>query len=129
MPPKGRRTPELLGPDGVAGPAIDPIDEAEQASQDEPGAELAAGSQLMFDGELLQTSMTLAVVLPGDSKESYFGARAVLRCQPGEGAEDVAGRAVTIVREAVIGQMDDAIDALQEYQQQLLASGRVPSRQ
>lgn len=129
MPPpaRGRRNPALLAPDGDAGPQVapDPIDEAEQASADEPGAE---GTQppLMYDGELLQTSMTLAVVLPGDSKESYFGSRGVFRLQTGEDADDLAARAITVVRSSVLNQLDDAIDAVAEYMTQLVASGRVP---
>lgn len=127
MPPptRGRRNPALLAPDGDAGPQIDTIDEAEQAGIDEPGTE-SAQPPLMYDGELLQTSMTLAVVLPGDSKESYFGSRGVFRLQPGEDADDLAARAITVVRSSVLNQLDDAIDALAEYMTQLASSGRVP---
>lgn len=124
MPPKGRKDPSLLTPDGDAGPEIS-IEEQEESNRDEPGAEMAGGPQLMYDGELLQTSMTLAVVLPGDSKESYFGARFVGRVQPDEDAEEISARAITVVRESVIGQIDDAIDALAEYQRQLAQSGRI----
>lgn len=127
MPPpaRGRKNPTLLAPDGDAGPQIDTIEEAEQAGADEPGAELTQ-SPLMYDGELLQTSMTLAVVLPGDTKESYFGSRGVFRLQPGEDADDLAARAITVVRSSVLNQLDDAIDALAEYMAQLATSGRVP---
>ena len=132
-PPRpGRKKPELLGPDGQAGPELDivpgdSVAEAEAAAQDEPGAESAAVvPQLMYDGELLQTSMTLAVLLPGDHKESYFGARVVMRTQPFEDAESISARAITVVRESVLGQIDDAIDAIAEFQQNLANSGRLP---
>lgn len=122
MPPRGRKDPSLLTPDGEQGPEVElSTEELEENGAAEPGDIEQAGPTLMYDGELLQTSMTLAVTLPGDSKESYFGARFVGRLQEGEPDDNLAARAITMVRETVIGQIDDAVDALAEYRTQLSA--------
>ena len=80
---------------------------------------------LIYEGEILTSGVTLAVLLPGDHKESYFPAKFTGRRQPHESAEDLANRVITVVRETVLGQMDDAIDALAEYSEQLAKSGRI----
>lgn len=127
MPPRGRKDPSLIAPMGDQGPEIEvSIDEAEQSSE-EPGQEGPEQPTLMYPGELLQTSMTLAVVLPGDQKESYFGARFVGRAQEWESDQELTARAITVTRDAVLGQIDDAVDAIDVYRQQLQA--RLQGRQ
>lgn len=123
MATRGRKDPALLAPDGDQGPQIDlSPEEAEEHGGPVAGDDIEQVTPtLLYDGELLQTSMTLAVILPGDVKESYFGSRAVLRKQPGEDDDQVASRGITLVRETVISQIDDAIDALAEYQEELQA--------
>ena len=122
MPPRGRKDPSLLSPDGEQGPQIElsPEEAQDNGGMTEPG-DVENVVPLMYEGELLQTSMTLAVTLPGDHKESYFGSRFVGRLQLGELDDELVARGITVVRETCIAQIDDAIDALAEYQKQLAA--------
>jgi hypothetical protein len=126
MPPKGRKDPSLLtGPDGdiEIGPSTEEL-EADSMGGDVPQEHLV-DKTLIYDGEIAGSSMTLAVVLPGDSKESYFRGHFTGRRQPQETDEEFSGRIVTVTRELTLGQLDDAIDALAQYQQDLAASGRL----
>lgn len=112
-PPSGSQT---LSPEELEAEHADATGEPEQEGVDQ---------QLIYTGEQLTSSMTLAVLLPGDHKESYFGSKFTARLQEGEEPDELAGRVITVVRETVIGQLDDAIDAVADYQQALTKSGRL----
>lgn len=96
----------------------------EQETQQDESAE--QGPPMIYPGERLTSGMTLAVLMPGDNKESYFKSEFTGELQPDEDPEVLAARVITVVRETCIGQLDDAIDAVAEYQQQLADSGRLP---
>lgn len=127
MPPKGRKDPSLLaGPDGEISTEPSPEElEADAQGGDVP-EQMMGDHTLIYPGEIAGTSMTLAVVLPGDSKESYFRGHFTGRKQPHEDDEAFSARLVTVSRELAIGQLDDAIDSLAEYMTNLASSGRIP---
>lgn len=128
MPP-ARRTPPAADPEGVPSPEELEGQHDEQADladhvEDVPGspgaAEMSqAPETLIYEGDILTTGMTLAVLLPGDNRESYFPVKFTARRQADESGEDLASRAITVVRETVIGQIDDAVDAMAEYAEEL----------
>jgi hypothetical protein len=117
---KGRRNPDLLTtvPQEID-IAVEPTEQHFELGEqpDEP---------LVFDGDVVTSSVTLAVLLPGDSKESYIGYKLTSRVQPGETAADVYSRVVTTVNESVVSQIDDVIDRLGEYYAELERRGAVP---
>lgn len=120
---RGRRDPSLVaGPDGVVD-APSP-EELETAGADQPD-EMLPEAPMTYDGEIASTAMTLAVVLPGDTHASYFRGSYTGRKQDHEDDDDFAGRVVSNTRNLALGQLDDAVDATQEYFQNLMASGRL----
>jgi hypothetical protein len=131
-PPRGgKRNPDLLtATDAGQGPQIDapsPEEIAEAQHHDDPGEVEMLMPELVYAGDIITASATLAVVLPGDDKESYFGFKHTTHVQEGEGTMDASGRVITFVREGVIGAIDDMIDSLTEYNAQLQSSGRISS--
>jgi len=123
MPPR-TRTPDG-GPEGVPSPEELEHLSDELAEEHTEVDEAQPDIPLIYDGEVLTSGMTLAVVLPGDQKESYFPTKFTARKQPDETEADLAARVVTVVRETCLSQIDDAIDAIAEYQKQLSQSGRL----
>lgn len=120
-PRKGRRNPELLTPLPVT-TELDVNPEVEHQDLAEMGPE----QSLLFEGDVVTSSATLAVILPGDSKESYFGYKVTTRVQDGENHAEVYERLATVVTQSVIAQIDDTIDALGAYSQDLEARGLIP---
>lgn len=119
MPARQRKETEPeMGPDGEIEVSPEEL-ENEALHDDAEGDQMP--DQMIYDGEILISGMTLAVKLPGDGRESYFPAKFIARKQPGESDNDLAARVITVVRETAISQIDDAVDALAEYQQQLAA--------
>lgn len=108
QPAPARRRRATIAEAGVPG-GLDP------QSQINPGAEsleedgVPNESMMVFPGELLTQSSTLAIVLPGDSKESYFGARHVAIVQPDEDAEDVVLRGIAVINSAVEANINDTV--------------------
>lgn len=92
--------PDALDPASQINPGAEGLDD-----EGSPEAEL-----LVFPGELLTQSTTLAVVLPGDHKESYFGARHVAIVQEGEDQIEAILRGVAVVNTAVEANIQDNLD-------------------
>lgn len=109
-PARGRRVVDIdAAVIGTSPVQPDPTDHL-----DEPGrleAEL-----LVFPGELLTTSTTLATILPGDEKESYFGAKHTAIVQPDEAFEAVRNRSLTVVNNTVLTTIDDCIIQIKELE-------------
>lgn len=122
--PEGAPSPEEL--EGAHDEAADLADHLDDPAANPGAADMAQSPEtLIYEGDILTSGMTLAVLLPGDNRESYFPVKFTARRQPDETGEDLATRVITVVRETAIGQIDDAIDALAEYHQELAKSGRL----
>ncbi len=110
---RGRRNPDIQNAmDSIPGGLeIAPDPDEEHTDIGEPEHVPA----LVFDGDVVTFSATLAVKFDPDEKESYFGTKLTTRVQPGETGDEVYARAVTFVNEAVINQIDDVSDRLEAY--------------
>lgn len=118
-PPPPEPSPEEL--EDLSNQEMEAMHGGSEAAENHIFEEGEMPDEMIYDGEILSTGMTLAVVLPGDQKESYFPAKFTGRKQPHETDADLVGRCIAIVRDACLGQIDDAVDALAEYQAQLQA--------
>lgn len=67
---------------------------------------------IVFPGELLTTSTTLAVRLDGDDRESYFGAKHTGIVQEGETVEHVIQRGITIVNDSCYANIADVMNTV-----------------
>lgn len=100
-----------------------------EALQPRPAAEMQQGIEddgtpavdsqnpyagLVYPGETLRCSTTLAVQLPGDDKESYYGAAHTAIVQDGEDFNDVGGRLLKTVNELVVANVDASLDMLND---------------
>lgn len=119
MPPKAK-APEP-SPEELENDEMEQQHTASEIGEDHIFAEGEAPDEMIYDGEILTSSMTLAVVLPGDQKESYFGSKLTARKQPDETDAELVGRVIAVVRDACLGQIDDGVDAIAEYQATLQA--------
>lgn len=112
----GRRNPELAAELG-AGTTPMPRDQinpvADVISDDQDGGEMAGAGALIYPGELLTFGSTLAVLLPGDSRESYFSAKHVAVARQGETAEEIVGRGVALTNSTVWELIDDVMDRME----------------
>lgn len=80
----------------------------------QPGAdvETLGEPRLVYPGETIRLSTTLAVLLPEDEKESYFGAAHVAIVQPEESFEGVGSRLLRTVNDLVIANVDECLESL-----------------
>lgn len=65
--------------------------------------------RLVYPGEMISLSTTLAVQLPDDVKESYFGAKHNAIVQPGEDYTSVGNRLLTTVNDLVVANVEHSI--------------------
>lgn len=107
----------------------DPLAHANPVLDHVGGDEDQQMASLVFPGELLTTSTTLAVTLGDDSKESYFGAKHTAVVQAGETHNDVIDRSVTVVNETVYADINDVLEIIEsqnlesKLRRELLAAG------
>lgn len=90
-------------------PAVEPMAD----SFDIPGD--LSMDNLVYPGELLTVSTTLAIILPTDQKESYFGAKHTAIVQPGETYEDISNRSKIVVNNTVRDTVADCLDMIEEW--------------
>lgn len=112
MAGQGRKDPGLLRAQPVGGAT--PPEEIELGLEDDDTDE-ASGMQLVYDGDVIGASATLAVLFEGDRKESYFNYNYKTRVQPNESASDAYARVTTVTVEGVIGIVDEAGNRIAEY--------------
>lgn len=68
--------------------------------------------RLVYPGEVLKGSVTLAVLLEGDEKESYFGSSLTAIVQDHEDYADVKERIITVNADLVVSEVLETMDKI-----------------
>lgn len=105
---RGRRNPDLL----TAQPEGQGVDVPETIEEHVDEHELGPEDALIFEGDVVTASVTLAIDLIGDGRTSFIGYKATSRVQPGESDSDVYGRLGTVVRDGVLSAAEDVENGL-----------------
>lgn len=110
----GRRDPELAAALTGGGIPVTVDVEAEHGQADGHPDDDTPTNSFLRVGDIVTLSVTLPVILPGDSKEAYFGAKHTTRALPGEDDTTLYARLAGNVISMVMAEIKDTVAAIEE---------------